>query len=35
MVEPAIEFGTDGVMAKRGRAEQQEDQDNPHRRAWL
>jgi hypothetical protein len=35
MVEPAIEFGTAGVVAERGSAEQEQDQDNPHRRASL
>ena len=29
-VEPIVQIGTAGVMGERGRAEQQEDQDNPH-----
>jgi hypothetical protein len=34
-VEPIVELGMAGVMGERGRAEQQEDQDNPHHRASL
>src|SRR6266481_7838376 len=30
MIEPIVQIGTAGVMGERGRAEQQEDQDNPH-----